>query len=126
MRSAGLESVVGHIKEDLDTLMNALDQLSLRWPCARRYHDLVKMMSDAEGGIDDIGSNGSPEVSDFIDTRKTTYGLEMRLSMLKQRQILEAANQPFDFLDMPFNLGDDGWMSTGLDFDTGGEWLKPY
>jgi hypothetical protein len=126
MRSTGLETAVGHIGNDLDTFMNALEQLSLRWPCARRYHDLVKMMSDAEGSVDDIGSSASPEVNDFIDTRKTTYGLEMRLSMLKQRQILEAANQPFDFLDMPFDLANDGWMNTSLDFDTGGEWLKPY
>ncbi|KAG8626117.1 hypothetical protein KVT40_006518 [Elsinoe batatas] len=105
---------------DLVVLRGGLQQLSLFWSCAQNYLELIQIIMDSGN------SPGGPQDIDAIrDTKKTTYGLERRLYMLKSRQVNQVVPHAFDFLDMPlFELDDTGdpWLDN-LGPPIGDEWL---
>ncbi|KAF4549593.1 Fungal Zn(2)-Cys(6) binuclear cluster domain-containing protein 15 [Elsinoe fawcettii] len=94
---------------NLDILTTGLQQLAIYWPCAQKYLDLIQTILDAG-----TSPGGPQDLDAFRDTKKTTYGLERRLHMLKSRQINEVASHAFDFLDMPLlEMADfnDPWLA---------------
>jgi hypothetical protein len=120
MWATGSTNVHAPSDDDMKTLMSALQLSALRWPCAKRFFDLLQLALDNEG------SPGGPQNLDiFIDTRRTAYGLEKRLGGLASRQLPDLFAQPWDFLDLPFP--EDGNLAThwipDLGLGTIREWL---
>lgn len=101
---------------DLDLLLGSLRQLSALWPCAKRYADLIQLILDTKN------DPGGPTGLDiFNDTRRTAYGLLVRLEMLAGQQMVPE----FDFLEMPaFDVADwaTPWTSTFAP-EIEGDWL---
>ena len=111
----GYEDTYGTVPADLEPLLGGLRQLSMQWPCAQRYTDLIQLILDTKN------NPGGPTGLDiFNDTRRTAYGLQSSLGTLARHQVID-----FDFLDLPILEGGDFNMSWpgafGPEFD--GEWL---
>lgn len=119
--TTGYENTYGSMPTDLEPLLSGLRQLSIQWPCAQRYKDILQLI------IDTKNDPGGPTGLDiFNDTRRTAYGLQDRLGKLAGHpRVTEIYSQAFDFLDMP--LLDVGEMSapwTGtFGSENDGEWL---
>ncbi|RFU28718.1 hypothetical protein B7463_g7621, partial [Scytalidium lignicola] len=113
----GYESTYGSIPADLEPLLSALRQLSLRWPCAQRYNDIIQLILDTKNN-----PGGPTGLEIFNDTRRTVYGLQNHLGLLAGHRIPEMYSHSLDFLDMDLDDLTSPWTGTfGSEMDS--EWL---
>lgn len=113
----GYENTYGSMPADLEPLLNALRQLSIWWPCAQRYNDIIQLILDTKN------NPGGPTGLDiFSDTRRTVYGLQSRLGNLAGRRVAEVYSHSLDFLDMDLDEFTSPYIGAfGPDLDA--EWL---
>lgn len=118
--TTGYENTYGSMPSDLESLLHALRQMAIWWPCAQRHVDLIQLI------IDTKNSPGGPTgLEIFNDTRRTAYGLQNLLGTLAGRRAKEKYPRLFDFLDMPILDGGDltsSWL-TNFGSEIDGEWL---
>lgn len=113
----GYENTYGSMPADLEPLLSTLRQLSVWWPCAQRYNDIIQLILDTKNN-----PGGPTGLEIFNDTRRTVYGLQNRLGMLAGRRVAEVYSHSLDFLDMDLEDLTSPWGATfGLEMDS--EWL---
>jgi hypothetical protein len=110
----GYENTYGSIPTDLEPLLSALRQLSIRWPCAQRYNDIIQLILDTKNN-----PSGPTGLEIFNDTRRTVYGLQSRLGTLAGHRVTEMHSHSLDFLDMDLNELASPWIGTfGSEMDS--------
>jgi hypothetical protein len=113
----GYENTYGSIPADLEPLLSALRQLSIRWPCAQRYNDIIQLILDTKNY-----PGGHTGLEIFNDTRRTVYGLQNHLGRLAGRRVREVYSHSLDFLDIDLDELSSPWTGTfGPEMDS--EWL---
>ncbi|KAF7359508.1 Fungal specific transcription factor domain-containing protein isoform 2 [Mycena sanguinolenta] len=86
--TTGYEKTYGSTTpSDLDPLLGCLRILERQWPCAGRYADLIQLILDTKNN-----PGGPTGLEVFNDTRRTAYGLQVRLGTLAGERLPE-----FDF-----------------------------
>lgn len=103
---------------ELDVLTNTLQQLSILWPCASRYLEILNYIV---GTKTDSAHSNARDI--FIDTRRTSYSLLRNLGPLARTR---SPNEPdlSEFLDMSFLAeGDYSGNFNATDFDFSVDWL---
>lgn len=113
----GYESAYGSMPADLEPLLGALRQLSIRWPCAQRYNEIIQLILDTQNS-----PGGPTSLEIFSDTRRTVYGLQNRLGTLAGHRITEMYSHSLDFLNMDLDDLNFPWTGNfGPEMDS--EWL---
>ncbi|CAK7223186.1 hypothetical protein SBRCBS47491_005124 [Sporothrix bragantina] len=66
---------------DLTTLLAALNQAAVYWPCAECYAEILQLILDTKNN-----PGGPTGIAIFNDTRRTAYGLRSRLGSLARHR----------------------------------------
>ncbi|CAK7214901.1 hypothetical protein SCUCBS95973_002294 [Sporothrix curviconia] len=86
-RSAIILWTTGHTADprlppaDLTTLLAALNQAAVYWPCAECYAEILQLILDTKNN-----PGGPTGITIFNDTRRTAYGLRSRLGSLARHR----------------------------------------
>lgn len=103
---------------DLELLMNVLRQMTAHWPCAGRYVDIIQFTLDS---WQSAGGNTTLQI--FNDTRRTSYGLLLRLGQPARTQNM-ADMDISDFFDMGFlEEGNPPHPTDTFGFGFASDWL---
>ncbi|GAD96499.1 hypothetical protein FG09884.1 [Paecilomyces variotii No. 5] len=118
--TTGYEAAKELLPPDLEILLNILRQLSMRWPCAQKYTEIIQLVLERKDS-----SGGATILDIFNDTRRTSYGLQNRLKPASAPSLTDFSPHSFDFLDVP-GLDMDltaPWDGPNLSTALGGDWL---
>jgi hypothetical protein len=113
----GYENTYGSMPSDLEPLLSTLRQLSVWWPCAQRYNDIIQLILDTKNN-----PGGPTGLEIFNDTRRTVYGLQNRLGTLAGRPVAEVYAHSLDFLDMDLEDFTSPWVGP-LAPEMDSEWI---
>jgi hypothetical protein len=116
--TTGYEGSQQTMPADLEMLLNVMRQMTPTWPCAGRYVDIIQVVLDS-WQVD--GNNSTLQI--FNDTRRTSYGLLLRLGPAAKSQILPDMGLS-EFFDVGFlEEGNPAPFAGTFDFGYTSDWL---